>query len=163
MRGGGRGCKVLTRTHRVITIIVIWEPLHDEGTRLRGAYDFRRARDPDGILAGAPLNDGISPTQGRDMSGPTAAMNSVAKLHQALSGEENLQRLADMIKIYFSKGGGQVQFNATSTDTLKEARKVPDKHRNLMVGVVGYAALFVELSAAVQDDLIQRTQYTECG
>jgi len=113
------------------------------------------------------------------MSGPTAAMNSVAKLHQAqytggiiynmkfspeaLSGEENLQRLADMIKIYFSKGGGQVQFNVTSTDTLKEARKMPDKHRNLMVGVVGYAALFVELSAAVQDDLIQRTQYTECG
>ena len=72
------------------------------------------------------------------MSGPTAAMNSVAKLHQAqytggiiynmkfspeaLSGEENLQRLADMIKIYFSKGGGQVQFNVTSTDTLKEAQ-----------------------------------------
>jgi pyruvate formate lyase activating enzyme len=55
-------------------------------------------RLPDGILAGAPLNDGISPTQGRDMSSPTAAMNSVAKLHQALSGEENLQRLADMIK-----------------------------------------------------------------
>ena len=144
---------MLTRTHRAITIIVIWEPLHDEGTRLRGAYDFRRARDPDGILAGAPLNDGISPTQGRDMSGPTAAMNSVAKLHQAqstggiiynmkfspeaLSGEENLQRLADMIKTYFHKGGGQVQFNVTSTDTLKEAQKVPGKHRNLMVRVVG--------------------------
>jgi formate C-acetyltransferase len=134
---------------------------------------------PDGRLAGAALNDGVSPTQGRDTSGPTAAMNSVAKLHQeqstggliynmkfspeALAGEENLKRLADMIRTYFLKGGGQVQFNVTSTKTLKEAQKVPDRHRNLMVRVVGYAALFVELSTAVQDDLIQRTQYTECG
>ncbi|MCK4825590.1 glycyl radical protein, partial [bacterium] len=134
---------------------------------------------PDGRLARTPLNDGISPSQGRDMSGPTAAMNSVAKIDQSVStggiiynmkfspdslaGEENLRRFVDLIKAYFEKGGGQVQFNITSAETLKDAQKEPEKYMNLMVRVVGYAALFVELSNAVQDDLIRRTQYTRCG
>ena len=106
-------------------------------------------------------------------------MNSVAKIHQeqstggmifnmkfspdALRGDENLARLADLITAYFEKGGGQVQFNVTSADTLKEAQVKPEKHKNLMVRVVGYAALFVELNTAVQDDLITRTQYSDCG
>jgi formate C-acetyltransferase len=116
-----------------------------------------------------------------DLNGPTAAMNSVAKLHQeqstggmifnmkfsptALSSDENLKRLADLVKVYFEKGGGQVQFNVTSSKTLKHAQKKPQQHKNLMVRVVGYAALFVELSTAVQDDLIRRTQYMDmdCG
>jgi formate C-acetyltransferase len=134
---------------------------------------------PDGRFARTPLNDGISPTQGLDLSGPTAAMNSVAKLHQeqstggmifnmkfsptALATDENLKRLADMVKVYFEKGGGQVQFNVTSSETLKHAQKKPEQHKNLMVRVVGYAALFVELSTPVQDDLIRRTQYLDCG
>jgi formate C-acetyltransferase len=134
---------------------------------------------PDGRLATTPLNDGISPSQGRDTSGPTAAMNSVSKLHQwqstggmifnmkfsptALSSDEHLERLTNLVKTYFEKGGGQVQFNVTSSKTLKKAQKEPDKHKNLMVRVVGYAALFVELNTVVQDDLIKRTQYMDCG
>jgi formate C-acetyltransferase len=132
---------------------------------------------PDGRPAGAPLNDGISPGQGRDRSGPTAAMASVAKLDQSqsvggmifnmkfspdsLAGEDNLRRFVSLIRTYFDRGGGQVQFNVTSSRILKEAQELPEKHKNLMVRVVGYAALFVELSRAVQDDLITRTQYTE--
>jgi formate C-acetyltransferase len=134
---------------------------------------------PDGRLATTPLNDGISPSQGRDLSGPTAAMNSVAKLHQeqstggmifnmkfsptALSSDDHMGRLAHLIKTYFEKGGGQVQFNVTSSKTLKKAQEQPEKHKNLMVRVVGYAALFVELNTVVQDDLIKRTQYMDCG
>ncbi len=134
---------------------------------------------PDGRLAGTALNDGISPTQSMDTSGPTAAMNSVAKIHQdqspggmiynmkfspeILQSDEKLLRLANMIKTYFHKGGGQVQFNVTSTKTLVDAQKKPAKYRNLMVRVVGYSALFVELSTPVQDDLIKRTQYTDMG
>jgi formate C-acetyltransferase len=132
---------------------------------------------PDGRRAREPLNDGISPTQSMDTHGPTASMNSVAKIHQdqspagmiynmkfspeVLSSDDRLLALANMIKTYFHKGGGQVQFNVTSTKTLLEAQKSPEKYRDLMVRVVGYSALFVELSAAVQGDLIRRTQYTE--
>lgn len=132
---------------------------------------------PDGRQATMPLNDGISPVQGMDTHGPTAAMNSVAKLHllqatggmiynmkfspDSLATEENLNRLANLIEVFFfEENGGQVQFNITSTETLLDAQANPEKHRNLMVRVVGYSALFVELSKAVQDDLIRRTQYT---
>jgi formate C-acetyltransferase len=132
---------------------------------------------PDGRQAGMPLNDGISPSQGRDASGPTAAMNSVAKIDQqqsvggmifnmkfspeSLSGEDRLRRFVHLMRAYFDKGGGQVQYNVTSSRTLQEAQQIPEKHKNLMVRVVGYAALFVELSRSVQNDLITRTQYTE--
>lgn len=134
---------------------------------------------PDGRKAREALNDGISPTQSMDTNGPTASMNSVAKIHQdqspggmiynmkfspeVLSSDEKLLALANMIKTYFHKGGGQVQFNVTSTKTLLDAQKRPEKYRNLMVRVVGYSALFVELSTPVQGDLIKRTQYTDLG
>lgn len=132
---------------------------------------------PDGRKAREALNDGISPTQSMDTHGPTASMNSVAKIHQdqspggmiynmkfspeVLASDEKLLALANMIKTYFHKGGGQVQFNVTSTKTLLDAQKRPEKYRNLMVRVVGYSALFVELSTPVQGDLIRRTQYTD--
>lgn len=132
---------------------------------------------PDGRRAREPLNDGISPVQSMDTHGPTASMNSVAKLHQdqspagmiynmkfspeVLSSDERLLALSNMIKTYFHKGGGQVQFNVTSTKMLLDAQKSPEKYRDLMVRVVGYSALFVELSAPVQGDLIRRTQYME--
>jgi len=130
---------------------------------------------PDGRFASTSLNDSISPSQGTDIKGPTAAMNSVAKIDQTvatggiiynmkfspelLQKEENLWKCAELIKTYFRKGGGQVQINVTSTQTLLDAQKNPEKYRDLMVRVTGYAALFVELSEAVQEDLIQRTQF----
>ncbi|WP_066644390.1 glycyl radical protein [Christensenella timonensis] len=132
---------------------------------------------PDGRLMKTSLNDSISPTQGSDYKGPTAAMNSVAKIDQTvatggiiynmkfspdiLKDEENLRQCAELIKAYFSKGGGQVQINVTSTQTLLDAQKAPEKHKDLMVRVTGYAALFVELSDDVQEDLITRTQFDE--
>ncbi len=134
---------------------------------------------PDGRFATTPLNDSISPAQGRDTNGPTAAMRSAAKIDQtpctagliynmkfspsALEGEENLKRFVNLIKAYFNLGGAQVQFNITSSKTLKSAQVEPDKYKDLMVRVVGYAANFVDLSVPVQEDLIKRTQYREIG
>jgi len=132
---------------------------------------------PDGRLAKTPLADSISPSQGRDINGPTAAMNSVAKIDQTVAtggiiynmkfapeiliGEDNLRRFVNLIKTYFEKGGGQVQIDVTSAETLKAAQKEPEKYKDLMVRVVGYAAFFVELSKAVQDDLIKRSQFSQ--
>jgi pyruvate formate-lyase/glycerol dehydratase family glycyl radical enzyme len=134
---------------------------------------------PDGRMAGTPLNDSISPGQGRDMSGPTAAMRSIAKIDHlpytagviynmkfspaALGGEENLRRFVGLIKAFFELGGAQVQFNITSSETLQAAQQEPEKYKDLMVRVVGYAAHFVDLSRPVQEDLIRRTQYEEVG
>jgi len=134
------------------------------------------AATPDGRLAMTPLSDNLSPSQGRDINGLTAALNSVAKLKlnfhnsavhnikffpAAVAGEENLRRFANAIETYFKLGGVQLQFNILSSDILKDAQVKPDKHRDLIVRVAGYSAVFVELSKAVQDDIIRRTEFAE--
>ncbi len=131
---------------------------------------------PDGRLAHAPLADGVSPRQGKDTHGPTAALNSVAKLDHflasngtllnqkflpsALAGEKGLKTFASLIRSYFDHKGMHVQFNVVDRETLLEAQKHPDQHRDLIVRVAGYSAQFVVLAKEVQDDIISRTEQT---
>jgi len=131
---------------------------------------------PDGRLARAPLADGVSPRQGKDVKGPTAALNSVAKLDHflasngtllnqkflpsALAGDTGLQNFAAIIRSYFDHKGMHVQFNVVDRETLIAAQKDPDKYRDLVVRVAGYSAQFVVLAKEVQDDIINRTEQT---
>jgi formate C-acetyltransferase len=132
---------------------------------------------PGGKLAKAPVNDGISPVQGMDKSGPTAAMNSMAKLDlrhasggviynqqfdpSLVDDTHKMHMFIDLLETFFRKGGPQIQYNIVGTGMLEDAQKKPEKYKNLMVRVVGYAALFVELSRTVQDDIITRTRFQE--
>lgn len=129
---------------------------------------------PDGRPAKAPLADGVSPRQGKDVNGPTAAANSVAKLDHfiasngtlynqkflpsALAGDTGLQNFASLVRSYFDHKGMHVQFNVIDRETLLEAQKDPDSHRDLVVRVAGYSAQFVVLAKEVQDDIISRTE-----
>jgi formate C-acetyltransferase len=131
---------------------------------------------PNGRLAKAPLADGVSPRAGKDNNGPTAAANSVAKLDHcvasngtlynqkflpsALSGDSGLQNFAGLIRAYFDKKGMHVQFNVIDRDTMIEAQKDPEHHKDLVVRVAGYSAQFVVLAKEVQDDIISRTEQT---
>lgn len=128
---------------------------------------------PDGRLAGTPIADGIGPVSGRDVNGPTSALNSVAKVDHgiasngtllnqkfhpsALSGMEGLQKFASMIRAYFDQKGMHVQFNVVSRETLLDAQAHPEKYKGLVVRVAGYSALFTTLSKSLQDDIINRT------
>lgn len=128
----------------------------------------------DGRYAGEPLADGVSPTSGRDQSGPTAALNSVAKLDHhiasngtllnqkfhpsALQGEEGLRNLSALVRGYFEQKGMHVQFNVVSREKLMDAQKNPDKYKNLVVRVAGYSAHFVSLDKSIQEDIIARTE-----
>lgn len=129
---------------------------------------------PDGRRAGQPLADNNSPTAGTDLNGPTAAMNSVArldhtrfsngtvfnlKLHPSVfgAGEKSLGRFAALIRTFFELGGFQVQFNILSAETLTEAQLHPEKYRSLIVKVAGYSAQFVMLDRSLQDQIIKRT------
>jgi formate C-acetyltransferase len=130
---------------------------------------------PDGRLAKAPLADGVSPRAGKDNHGPTAASNSVAKLDHfiasngtlynqkflpsALAGDNGLQVFASLVRSYFDKKGMHVQFNVIDRETLLEAQKDPDHHKDLVVRVAGYSAQFVVLAKEVQDDIIARTEH----
>lgn len=129
---------------------------------------------PDGRFAGVPVADGVSPTAGKDVNGPTAAANSVAKLDHgiasngtlfnqkfhpsALSGEEGLQNFVNLIRTYFDNKGMHMQFNVVSRETLLDAQKHPENYKHLVVRVAGYSALFTTLSKSLQDDIIRRTE-----
>ncbi|TNM60988.1 glycyl radical protein [Aliirhizobium smilacinae] len=129
---------------------------------------------PDGRPAKAPLADGVSPRQGKDHLGPTAAANSVAKLDHfiasngtlynqkflpsALAGDNGLRNFASLVRSYFDQKGMHVQFNVIDRETLLAAQKDPEAHRDLVVRVAGYSAQFVVLAKEVQDDIISRTE-----
>ena len=133
---------------------------------------------PDGRKAGEPLSEGgISPYQGRNVSGPTATMRSVAKLDHlklthgsvlnmrfnpdALKDESKMRKFASLIRTFCETGGALVQFNIVDTDTLRDAQRHPEKYRDLLVRVATYSAYFVELSPELQDDIIARMEFQE--
>ncbi|WP_027695613.1 glycyl radical diol dehydratase GrpM [Vibrio litoralis] len=129
---------------------------------------------PDGRLAGKPLSDGVSPRQGKDVSGPTAAANSVAKLDHfiasngtlynqkflpsSLAGEKGLRNFSGLVRNYFDRKGMHVQFNVIDRERLLDAQKNPHLYQDLVVRVAGYSAQFVVLAKEVQDDIISRTE-----
>ncbi len=129
---------------------------------------------PDGRLAHTPVADGVSPSAGKDVNGPTAAANSVAKLDHgiasngtlfnqkfhptALSGERGLENFVALIRSYFDQKGSHMQFNVVDRQTLLDAQEHPEKYAHLVVRVAGYSALFTTLSKSLQDDIIRRTE-----
>ena len=129
---------------------------------------------PDGRNATLPLSEGISPVQGADRRGPTAVFRSAAKMDHVktggtllnmkfspaiLAGEEGIDRLAHLVRSYFRADGHHVQFNVVSADTLRKAKADPEAHRGLIVRVAGYSDYFCDLSEALQDEIITRTEH----
>ena len=129
---------------------------------------------PDGRLAYQPVADGVSPSAGKDVNGPTAAANSVSRLDHyiasngtlfnqkfhpsALSGRNGLENFVGLIRSYFDQKGSHMQFNVVSRETLLDAQKHPEQYKHLVVRVAGYSALFTTLSRSLQDDIIRRTE-----
>ncbi len=132
---------------------------------------------PSGRKAGTPLADGISPEHFMDTNGPTAVMRSAAKMDHTivsngtllnqkfdpvyLKTDENINRLVDMIRAYFDLGGWHVQFNVVNKETLLKAQANPGEYSGLLVRVAGYSAFFAELSDVIQNDIIDRTEFSE--
>ena len=128
---------------------------------------------PDGRKIGEVFSDSIGATQGRDLEGPTALIESVTQIDYTpvvgglsfnmkftptvLSTDDSVHKLQSLIRTYFELGGMQVQINVIDKDTLLEAQRFPEKYRNLIVRVSGWSARFTTLSKALQDDIISRT------
>ncbi|MBN1465692.1 glycyl radical protein [candidate division KSB1 bacterium] len=128
---------------------------------------------PDGRKAGLPLSEGISPVQGADRRGPTAVIRSVAKMDhvrtggtllnqkfapQLLSTDKGLDNLVHLIRTHFNLDCHHIQFNVVDADTLKKARQHPEDYRDLIVRVAGYSDYFCDLSEALQEEIIARTE-----
>ena len=129
---------------------------------------------PDGRLAHEPLSEGISPFQGMDRNGPTAALNSALKIDHLKTGGtllnqkftpdffrdgQSIRKLAQLIRSYFRMDGHHIQFNVVSATTLREAQKHPEKYQDLIVRVAGYSDYFNELGTELQEEIIRRTEH----
>lgn len=131
---------------------------------------------PDGRRKGEPLAEGCSPSHSMDTHGPTAVFKSVSKLPtlelnggvllnqkltpQSLEQERDVQKLILMLRTFFDTlKGYHVQYNVVNRETLLDAQKHPEKHRDLIVRVAGYSAFFNVLSTETQNDIIDRTEH----
>ena len=143
-------------------------------------------KTPFGMITGAsangrrawkPLSDGISPSQGSDVKGPTAIIKSVSRLgcdcmnigqvhnFKLMSGlletPEGRNSLISLIRTASIFGNGEMQFNYLTNETLLQAQQNPADYRDLVVRVAGYSAFFVELCQDVQNEIISRTMLSD--
>lgn len=129
---------------------------------------------PDGRKAGEPLSEGISPVQGADKKGPTAVIQSAAKIDHIKTGgtllnqkfapsffknDESISKLTQLVRAYFRLDGHHIQFNVVDAETLRDAQKHPEKHTDLIVRVAGYSDYFNDLGEALQNEIINRTAH----
>ena len=132
----------------------------------------------DGRHAGDPLADGgMSAMYGRDVSGPTSLLQSVAAVNSVngsngtllnmkflpefFETEENIDKFAAMLRAVVALHILHVQFNVVRREELLQAQKTPEQYRSLTVRVAGYTAYFTELARDLQDEIIARTTYAK--
>jgi len=130
---------------------------------------------PSGRLSGEPLGDAFSPCAGCDLKGPTAVLKSMGKVDHVeyfggtilnmrmdpaiLEKDDGIKRLVDFVRSFVDQKIFHMQINIVSSHTLKAAQKEPEKYRDLLVKVAGYSAYFIQLSKALQDGIIARTEH----
>ncbi len=129
---------------------------------------------PDGRKKGKPLSEGISPVQGADRKGPSAVLKSASKIDHIKTGgtllnqkftpsffkdDNSMNKIINLIRGYFRLDGHHIQFNVVDAETLKKAKKEPEKYRDLIVRVAGYSDYFVDLVEELQDEIIKRTEH----
>lgn len=126
---------------------------------------------PDGRLAGEPTSKNMCASVGMDREGVTAMIASATKidyseipdgtvldLHihpSAAAGEEGLDVLRSLLRVYLNSGGGALQMNVISPETLRAAQREPEKYRNLQVRLCGWNVYFLDLDTQSQNDLIE--------
>lgn len=132
------------------------------------------AATPDGRRNGEPMSDAASPMHGMDLSGPTATVLSTSKpdytlvtcgtvLNQKYSPSmftdpEKRAKLRALIRVYFDKGGQEMQINSVSRQILTDAMDNPKAYASLVVRVSGFSAFYTSLGRDVQEDILKRTE-----
>jgi formate C-acetyltransferase len=131
---------------------------------------------PDGRLAGTPMASSIAASAGMEKSGPTALLNSVAKLNGPESWQHGYQvnlrfqammlkdkarrdKVRALVNVYFAKGGQELQINAIDTEMLRAAQASPEQYKDLVVRIAGFSEFFVNLTRDMQDEIIARTAH----
>lgn len=142
------------------------------------------AASADGRKKGEFLSNAICPSNGADINGPTANVNSVGKAlgGKACPGDYNTyvnylpngsshtitlspsllrdsqhkEKFKAFLKGYVENGGTALQINLLDSEMLKDAQQHPDRYKNLLVRVTGYNAYFTSIGRELQDEIIAR-------
>ena len=131
---------------------------------------FAVGNTPDGRKKGEPVADSIAAVNGKAVKGPTMMLKSAASFDQSMvysipvlnlsiTKKFDTSVLRSLIEGYFEMGGTQIQITCTNRETLLDAKKNPDAHRDLIVRVGGYSHYFTALSNELQDAVIARTMF----
>ena len=128
---------------------------------------------PNGRIAFKSISDGTSPSHGADTNGPSAVIRSLTKFDHTLSGgtllnqrflpsllkrDEDIKKLGQLVRSYFTLGGHHIQFNIVDTETLKTAQEHPQEYKDLLVRMAGYSDYFNDMNADLQQEVIERTE-----
>ncbi|MRS02212.1 hypothetical protein EG832_03130 [bacterium] len=149
------------------------------------------AASADGRTKGQYLSNAICPSNGADINGPTANVNSVGKVlgGKADNGEgdwndylnslpngashtmtfnpsilkdtEHKTKFKAFLRGYIENGGTALQVNILDADMLREAQKHPQDYRHLLVRITGYNAYFVTVGRELQDEVIERISHNQ--
>jgi pyruvate-formate lyase len=131
----------------------------------------------DGRKKGEMLSANFSPSLLLTDAGPLSVIKAMARpsVRHAMNGgpltlelhdtvfknPEGTRKVAGLVKSYIALGGHQLQLNAVSRETLLDAKKNPEAHKNLIVRVWGWSGHFIQLDESYQDQIIGRTSYTD--
>ncbi|MCP3891698.1 MAG: glycyl radical protein [Desulfobulbaceae bacterium] len=128
---------------------------------------------PNGRLAGKSISDGTSPSHGADTNGPSSVIKSLSKIDHVKSGgtllnlrflpsllkrDQDIKKLGQLIRSYFTLGGHHIQFNIVDTATLYAAQQCPDDYKDLLVRMAGYSDYFNDMNGDLQQEVIERTE-----
>jgi pyruvate-formate lyase len=140
--------------------------------QLNTEWGRKTAASPDGRYAGQYMNPANNPQGGANTSGPTAMLNSLAKIdarYHAGSVQnikfspeffaENREAIKLLFKTYFEQGGSHVMVTVVGRGVLEDAVKHPENYKDLIVRVSGFSAVFVNLEADIQQELMSRVLY----
>ncbi len=145
---------------------------------------------PDGRPKGRFLSNAICPSNGADINGPTANVNSVGKVlggkdangrgdfreylnclpngashtitinPSLLKSPEHRAKFKAFLRGYVENGGSALQINMLDADMLRDAQKRPEEYRSLLVRITGYNAYFTSIGRELQDEVIARISHT---
>ncbi|MDY6795719.1 MAG: pyruvate formate lyase family protein [Actinomycetota bacterium] len=138
------------------------------------AFGKRVGALPSGRKAGQPLASSLGPANGCDRLGPTAMLQSVARVDSRLmpngcalnlrfdpwnlDGDKGLDIFVALMRGFFTQGGMQMQFNVVDPEVLEDALRHPGRYPGLVVRVAGYCAYFDDLPEATKEEMISRTR-----